>query len=59
MALLDEEDDALSIYLSNGRTLLPLIINKISSKGGIIQSVSLNEPTLEDVFLNYTGSKLA
>jgi ABC-2 type transport system ATP-binding protein len=59
VALLDEEDDALSIYLSNGRTLLPLIINKISSKGGVIQSVSLNEPTLEDVFLNYTGSKLA
>jgi len=56
--VLEEEDNVLSIYLSNGRALLPLIINKISSKGGIIQSVSLNEPTLEDVFLNYTGSKL-
>ena len=52
------EENVLSVYLSNGRTLLPLIINKISSKGGIIESVSLNEPTLEDVFLNYTGSKL-
>ncbi len=52
------EEEVLSIYLSNGKTLLPLIINKISSKGGVIQSVSLNEPTLEDVFLNYTGSKL-
>lgn len=52
------EEQVLTVYLSNGRTLLPLIINKISSKGGVINSVSLNEPTLEDVFLNYTGSKL-
>jgi len=54
----EREEGALRIYLSDGRTLLPHIINKISAKGGTIESVNLKEPTLEDVFLHYTGAKL-
>ena len=54
----EKEAGALRIYLSDGRILLPHIINKISAKGGTIESVNLKEPTLEDVFLHYTGAKL-
>ena len=53
------EGTVLKISLSNGRALLPLLINKVTDKGGKIQTVNLKEPSLEDVFLYYTGSTLA
>ncbi len=52
------EGNILRIYVNNGRVMLSHIINKLSAKGCAIQSVNLREPTLEDVFLHYTGSKL-
>jgi len=52
------EGDVLKIVLSNGRGLLPLILNVVTAKGGKVQSVNLKEPSLEDVFLFYTGMKL-
>jgi ABC-2 type transport system ATP-binding protein len=52
------EGEVLKLTLSNGRELLPLIVNMVTAKGGKIQSVNLKEPTLEDVFLYYTGAKL-
>ena len=53
------EGDNLRVVLSNGRELLPYVINVVAAKGGKIQSVNLKEPSLEDVFLFYTGTKLA
>lgn len=53
------EGDALRMELSNGRELLPHIINLVTAKGGRIQSANLKEPSLEDVFLHYTGTKLS
>jgi len=53
------EGDTLKIVLSNGRGLLPYLINVVSAKGGRVQSVNLKEPSLEDVFLYYTGMKLS
>jgi ABC-2 type transport system ATP-binding protein len=53
------EGDVLRVMLSNGRVMLPHIINVVTAKGGTIQSVNLKEPSLEDVFLHYTGTKLA
>ena len=53
------EGDTLKIVLSNGRVLLPHMINVVSAKGGKVQSVNLKEPSLEDVFLYYTGMKLS
>jgi ABC-2 type transport system ATP-binding protein len=52
------EGTVLKISLSNGRGLLPLLINKVTAKGGKIQTVNLKEPSLEDVFLYYTGTTL-
>src|SRR5271157_4620955 len=65
MTKIDEVKDArfegqtLKVVLSNGRELLPFIINVVNAKGGKVQSVNLKEPSLEDVFLYYTGTKLA
>jgi ABC-2 type transport system ATP-binding protein len=53
------EGEVLRLVLSNGRELLPLMVNLVTAKGGKIQSVSLKEPSLEDVFLYYTGMKLS
>jgi ABC-2 type transport system ATP-binding protein len=53
------EGDTLKIVLSNGRGLLPYMINVVTAKGGKVQSVNLKEPSLEDVFLYYTGMKLS
>ena len=53
------EGDTLKLVLSNGREFLPHVINVVTAKGGKIQSASLKEPSLEDVFLHYTGTKLA
>ncbi|MDE1858125.1 MAG: ABC transporter ATP-binding protein [Thaumarchaeota archaeon] len=52
------EGDLLKIALSNGRELLPHMINLVTAKGGKVQSVNLKEPSLEDVFLHYTGTTL-
>jgi ABC-2 type transport system ATP-binding protein len=65
MSKIEEVKDArfegavLKLVLSNGRELLPHVINVVTAKGGRIQSVNLKEPSLEDVFLHYTGTKLA
>jgi ABC-2 type transport system ATP-binding protein len=53
------EGNVLRLVLSNGRELLPLMINLVTAKGGKVKSVSLKEPSLEDVFLYYTGMKLS
>ncbi|MDG6901100.1 MAG: ATP-binding cassette domain-containing protein [Nitrososphaerota archaeon] len=53
------EGDVLKIVLTNGRGLLPHMINVVTAKGGKVLSVNLKEPSLEDVFLFYTGMRLA
>lgn len=53
------EGDVLKVVLTNGKGMLPYIINVVTAKGGKVQSVSLKEPSLEDVFLYHTGTKLS
>jgi len=52
------KDEQISIYASKGTELIPLIF-QISSKLGIkLNSISITNPTLDDVFLSYTGHEL-
>ena len=52
------KDEQISIYASKGTELIPLIF-QISSKLGIkLNSISITQPTLDDVFLSYTGHEL-
>ena len=51
-------DSKIEIALKSGETKIPLIVN-ISERGKIkIDSINLRKPTLEDVFLHYTGKTI-
>lgn len=45
----------LEITVRDGKTLLPRIVEIASTNNIYVESVSLREPNLEDVFLHYTG----
>jgi ABC-2 type transport system ATP-binding protein len=47
-----EEDDVLRIEVVNGGQFLPRLFNELTTK---INAVELRKPTLDDVFLNFTG----
>ena len=53
-----QENNKVTVYLSEGRLLLPKIVETLTNRGLKIDSVHLKEVTLEDVFLNYTGHRL-
>jgi ABC-2 type transport system ATP-binding protein len=45
----------LAITVRDGKALLPRIVEIAASNNIYVESVSLREPNLEDVFLHYTG----
>ena len=48
----------LELVVKGGDTLVPRIVEIAAGAGIRIDSMSLREPTLEDVFLHYTGRKM-
>ena len=48
-------DDGLEVIVRGGKALLPRIVETAAKSGIFVESVSLREPNLEDVFLHYTG----
>jgi ABC-2 type transport system ATP-binding protein len=48
-------DDRLEVTVRGGKALLPRIVEAATENGVFVESVSLREPNLEDVFLHYTG----
>jgi len=53
-----KRDDTLTILSKNGAEAVPKVIELVDRKGGKIRSVTLREPTLDDVFLHFTGRSL-
>jgi len=52
------QDDRITVYAANGTEVIPQIF-RISADAGIrISSISLTQPTLDDVFVSYTGHEL-
>ena len=47
--------DGLELTVHGGKALLPRIVEAAAKSGIFIESVSLREPNLGDVFLHYTG----
>ncbi len=43
------------VTVKNGKNMLPRIVDAATQNGNFIESISLREPNLEDVFLHYTG----
>lgn len=54
----NKRDDTLTILSKNGAEAVPKVIELVDRKGGKIRSVTLREPTLDDVFLHFTGRSL-
>ncbi|MEW6222099.1 MAG: ATP-binding cassette domain-containing protein [Candidatus Hadarchaeota archaeon] len=48
-------DDRLHIEVGSGEKALPKLIDTVRSHGGQVLEVSISRPTLEDVFIKYTG----
>ena len=55
---INKDNSKLTLFASNGTEVIPKIF-QISSKLGItITSISLTQPTLDDVFISYTGHEI-
>jgi ABC-2 type transport system ATP-binding protein len=51
----EPHDDSVTISLQNAEKHVVDIVNLASSNGISIDSISIHKPTLEDVFLHFTG----
>lgn len=52
------DGDAVTVFSSNGEQVMPKIFEISANLGIKIESISLTRPTLDDVFLSYTGREL-
>ena len=52
---IQELDGGLNVYVETGETDLPRILRVLDGNGLTVQTISLSRPTLDDVFLKYTG----
>jgi len=50
--------DGLHMQVDNGGKALPKLIDIVKSHGGQVLEASLSRPTLEDVFIKYTGKAI-
>jgi len=53
-----QDDQKLTIYGSRGTEMIPKIFNISSDLAVKIEKISLTRPTLDDVFVSYTGHEL-
>jgi ABC-2 type transport system ATP-binding protein len=52
------EDETLRVSVDSGATSLPALMDAIRSSGGRILSASIQEQSLEDVFIYFTGKSI-
>lgn len=58
-ARLQLDRDTVSLYMTNAAESITAVINKLDKAGQSPISLTLTQPTLDDVFLKYTGQRLA
>ena len=51
-------DDKITVFSSKGTEVAPMIFSLSSNLGVVIKSVSITQPSLDDVFLSFTGHEL-
>ncbi len=51
-------DGSVAIYAQNGSAVVPQIVRALDAAGTDIGQLTLSGPTLDDVFLKYTGHKM-
>ena len=53
-----EEHNTLRLYVEDGAAALPHLLRLLDAEGIVLTTMSLSEPTLDDVFLRQTGRSL-
>ncbi len=53
-----KREGGLSFVVKSGAEAVPRIVEITGAHGGKVRSITLREPTLDDVFLNYTGRSI-
>ncbi len=56
--LADPSDHALDLLVNNGERLIPQLLETLHTSGIEVETVSLKKPSLDDVFLKYTGTRM-
>jgi ABC-2 type transport system ATP-binding protein len=51
-------DGKIELLVSNGEKLIPHLVETMRDVGVELSTVSLKKPTLDDVFLKYTGARI-
>ncbi|QDI89673.1 ATP-binding cassette domain-containing protein [Candidatus Nitrosopumilus sp. SW] len=55
---INEDGSKLTLFVSNGTEVIPKVFQISSNIGIKITSISLTQPTLDDVFISYTGHEI-
>ncbi len=53
-----KRENNLTLLVKSGAEAVPKIVELVNEKGGKIRSMTLREPTLDDVFLHFTGRSI-
>jgi ABC-2 type transport system ATP-binding protein len=56
--LMPRSDGPAQIIVADGERQIPQILERLKGSGVAVESVSLKKPTLDDVFLKYTGARM-
>jgi ABC-2 type transport system ATP-binding protein len=54
----EAQDGHLDLLVSEGEKLIPHLLEALRDSGVVVEAVSLKIPTLDDVFLKYTGARI-
>jgi len=57
-AISESADGHFELVVSNGEILIPHLLDILKTSGVEVEAVSLKKPTLDDVFLRYTGARI-
>lgn len=57
-AIAESSNGQIELLVDNGEKLIPQLLESLNNAGLEIDSVSLKKPTLDDVFLKYTGARI-
>jgi ABC-2 type transport system ATP-binding protein len=53
-----KRENTVTVLVRSGAEAVPRIVELVDRNGGKIKTITLREPTLDDVFLNYTGRSI-
>jgi ABC-2 type transport system ATP-binding protein len=54
----ESSNGTVELLVANGEAAIPQLVEALRTKGVEVDSVSLKKPTLDDVFMKYTGARI-